>query len=59
MSGTNDPIVDDRGIPHRLRHRKMTDGTLTPACTCGWASSKRQHMDFERHIRRVKEEVEQ
>lgn len=38
---------------HELRHATMTDGTLTPACTCGWYSPNRQHSEFERHLRRV------
>ena len=43
---------------HELVHYKFSDGTFTPGCTCGWYSPKRQHADFERHMRRVTDKEE-
>jgi len=40
---------------HQLTHRSFTDGALTPACTCGWWSPRREHADFERHLARVRQ----
>jgi hypothetical protein len=41
---------------HELTHAKFSDGRLTPACVCGWYSPNCEHADFERHLRKVKEE---
>jgi hypothetical protein len=38
------------GTEHGLIHREFSDGTLTPACICGWYSARREHADFEQHI---------
>lgn len=38
---------------HALTHYRFTDGTLTPGCICGWYSPRREHSDFERHLRRA------
>jgi primosomal protein N'' len=44
-------------MTHELTHREFADGTLTPACTCGWYSPRREHADFERHIRKVTDDA--
>ena len=44
------PHGETEHILHELTHAEMTDGTLTPACQCGWYSPNRQHAEFERHI---------
>lgn len=50
-----EPLFD---CVHALTHVEFSDGTLTPACTCGWYSPRRSHADFERHLRRAGHEIE-
>lgn len=40
-------------MSHELTHVEMTDGSLTPACMCGWYSHDRSHLGFEGHLRRA------
>lgn len=46
---------DEVWVRHELTHYEFTDGTLTPGCTCGWWSPRREHNDFERHVRKMKQ----
>lgn len=40
-------------MKHELTHRNRTDGTLVPACICGWYSADGSHLAFERHMKAV------
>lgn len=42
-------------VSHKLTHALFSNGTMTPACTCGWYSPNCEHAEFERHLRQVQE----